>query len=77
MVVIELKTHIHKMVEEIQSEQLLQTLYDFLRLREKNEPGQLWDSLTRAQKQDVLLSFEESEDETNLIDRKKVFKGTE
>jgi hypothetical protein len=71
---IELKTNLHQIVDRIQSEQLLQTLYDFLKGREKNKPGKLWMSLSDAQKQEVLLSFEESENENNLIDRDKLFK---
>lgn len=68
---VDLKTNIHKIVDGIQSEQLLQTLYDFLKIREKNKPGLIWDSLTEEQKQEVLLSYEESEDDNNLVEWKK------
>jgi hypothetical protein len=73
---IELRTNIHKIVDGIQSEQLLQTLYDFLKVRETNKLGRLWDSLTEEQKQEVLLAYDESEDENNLIEREKVFGRT-
>ncbi len=72
----ELRSNIHKIVDGIQNEQLLKTIYDFLKIRETNKPGRLWDSLTEDQKQEVLLAYDESEDENNLIDRKKVFKRT-
>ena len=72
---IDLKSNIHKIVDGIQSEQLLQTLYDFLKIRD-NKPGRLWDTLTDKQKQEVLLAYDESEDDNNLIDREKVFRGT-
>jgi hypothetical protein len=72
---IELKSNIHKIVDRIQSEQLLQAIYDFLKTREKNKSGRLWDNLTEEQKQEVLLSFDESEDENNLLDRDQVFKS--
>ena len=71
---IELKTNIHKIVDGIQSEQLLRTIYDFLKVREKGKPGHLWASLSEAQKQEVLAAYEESEDENNLIEREKIFK---
>lgn len=71
---VELKTNIHKIVDRIQNEQLLQTLYDFLKARENNQTGQLWNSLTEEQKKEVLLAYEESEDENNLIDGESVFK---
>lgn len=74
MSTIDLKSSIHKIVDTIQSEQLLQTLYDFLKVRETNKPGQLWDSLSEEQKQEVLLAYDESEDENNLIDKEKVFR---
>jgi hypothetical protein len=72
---VELKSNIHKMVDGIQNEQLLQTLYDFLKIRATSKPGNLWQSLTEEQRQEVLLSFDESEDENNLINRDKVFKN--
>ena len=71
---VELKSSIHKIVDGIQNEQLLQTLYDFLKVRELNKPGGIWDTLTEEQKQEVLLSYEESEDENNLVHREKVFR---
>ena len=76
METIELKSSIHKIVDGIQNEQLLKTIYDFLKIRETSKPGRLWDSLTEDQKQEVLLAYDESEDENNLIDREKVFKPT-
>lgn len=71
---IELKSSIHKIVEGIDNEQLLQTLYDFLKVREANKPGDLWESLSYQQKNEVLVAFEESEEEYHLIEREKVFK---
>jgi len=72
---IELKSNIHKIVDGIQSEQLLQTIYEFLKSREGRESGRLWDTLTEEQKQEVLLAYEESEDESNLLSRDQVFKA--
>ena len=73
METIELRSNIHKIVDRIQNEQLLQTIYDFLKVREENKPGAIWESLTLEQKQEVLLAYQESEDEDNLIDREKLF----
>ena len=71
---IELKSNIHKIVDGIQNEQLLQTLYDFLKIRETSQPGSLWSSLSKEQKQEILLAYDESENESNLISRKKIFR---
>ena len=72
---LELRANIHSIVDGIQSEQLLQTLYDFLKIREKNKSGQLWASLTEQQKQDVLLAYDESENDEYLIESEKIFKS--
>lgn len=71
---VELKSNIHKIVDSIQNEQLLQTLYDFLKVRQSSQTGNLWNSLTEEQKQQVLLAFEESEDDNNLLDSDNVFR---
>ena len=71
----ELKTNIHKIVDSIESEQLLKTIYDFLKIREKSTSNPSWNSLTEEQKREVLLAFDESEDENNLVDPKSVFKN--
>jgi hypothetical protein len=70
----ELKSNIHKIVDSIQNEQLLKSIYDFLKLREKDTTGRLWKLLTDEQKEKVLIAYEESEDELNLIEREKIFK---
>ena len=69
-----LKSNIHQIVDRIQSEQLLETIYDFLKTRETTKPGEIWNNLTEEQKKEVLLSFEESEDEKNLVDIDEVIK---
>ena len=69
-----LKSNIHQIVDRIQSEQLLETIYDFLKTREATKPGEIWNSLTEEQKKEVLLSFDESEDEKNLVNLGQVIK---
>ena len=64
---IELKSNLHKIVDKIDNEQLLQTIYDFLKLSENSQEGQIWKSLTEEQKKEVYLSYQESEDDKNLV----------
>ena len=71
---VELRSGIHKIVDSIQNEQLLQALYDFLKVKQEAKPGKLWATLTEEQKQEVLLALEESENEANLIELKDFFK---
>lgn len=70
---VELKSEIHKIINRIENDELLQSLLDFLKVKEKSTPGSLWNSLSEEQKNEVLLSFEESEDENNLISRDQFF----
>lgn len=73
METVKLKNNIHQIIDRIESQELLQSLYDFLKVRENSTTGSLWNSLSEEQKEEVLLSFEESEDDTNLIKRDELF----
>jgi len=76
MSTVKLESNIHNIVDRIQNEEVLQTIYDFLKVKETNKSGGLWESLTKEQKEEVYLSFEESEDESNLNDRESFFERT-
>lgn len=54
MKAIQLKTSIHEIVDRIQSEQLLQAIYDFLRTRESSKPGTLWGIYRKARSRKYL-----------------------
>lgn len=62
----ELKSDLHKLFDSIENEQLLRTIYDFRKRREDAKVGEIWSTLTEEQKNEVYLSYEESEDEKNL-----------
>ena len=68
----QLKSELHKMLDSIESESLLRALYDFLKLNGTATEGHTWRTLTDAQKNEVYLSYEESENPDNLIDWDKV-----
>lgn len=65
---IELKSDLHKIPDKIENEQLLRTIYDFLKQREDVEEGKIWKTLTEEQRKEVYLSYEESQEDKNLID---------
>jgi len=71
---IELKSNLHKIVDQIEDERLLRAIYDFLKLRENFEDGKIWNSLTEEQKKEVMLAYDESEEDANLIEDKEVWK---
>lgn len=77
MTITDLRSNIHKVVDQIDDEQLLHVIYDFLKKRADSEDGQLWASLTEEQKIELILSYEESEDESKLIDKDKVIPSSE
>ncbi len=70
-----LKSSLHQLVDEIENEQLLLTLRDFLELRKETQPGKLWEELPEGKKQEILLALEESADESNLISREEFLKS--
>ena len=72
---VELKLSLHQIVDRIKDERLLQAIYSFLKERENSKDGLVWESLTEDQKREVLLTFEESEDDSNLIDDKDVWES--
>lgn len=70
----EIKTNLHKIVDRIEDERLLRVIYDFLEVREKSNEGQLWETLTTEQQQEVLQAYDDSENDSNLIDDKDVWR---
>lgn len=64
----ELRSNIHKIVDGIQNERLLHSLYEFLKSQEKSSAG-IWGLLSEDEKNEVLLAFEESEKDENLISK--------
>jgi len=74
MSALQLKSDLHKIVDRIENEQLLQTIYDFLKMQEQSEEGAIWKSLTEEQKNEVYLSYTESQEERNLVDWETVRK---
>lgn len=71
---IELKSDLHKILDRIENEQLLRAIYDFLKQSENAKEGEIWKMLTDDQKKEVYLSYEESQDDKNLIDWETVKK---
>lgn len=69
---IELKSDLHKILDSIENEDLLRTLYDFLKLRVSGKEGQIWEELSEEQKEEVYLSYKESREDSNLITWKSV-----
>ena len=75
MSTIELKTNLHKIVDRNEDERILRAIYNFLEVRQNSVEGQMWKSLTEEQKKEVLLAYEESENDANLVEDKDIWKN--
>lgn len=70
----ELKSNLHQLIDGIENQELLQSLYEILDARKQSETGSLWSSLNYDQKTEVLEAFDDSEKEENLIAHAQVLK---
>jgi hypothetical protein len=68
MALFDLKSNLHQLLDKIENEELLRTLYDFIKQKESSREGEFWNTLTEDQKNEIFLSYETSQDDTNLID---------
>lgn len=64
-----LKSSVIQLVQEIENEQLLETLRDFLQFKKVNSPGKLWHELPKENQEAIFLSLEEAENPANLMSR--------
>jgi hypothetical protein len=64
---IELKKNFHILIDSIDNENLLISFYDLIKKRSSTKEGQLWCRLTKAEQEELLMAFEESDNPENLI----------
>ncbi|MBS4027598.1 MAG: hypothetical protein KGZ58_03080 [Ignavibacteriales bacterium] len=64
----EIKTNVHSLVDQIESEKLLQQFYELLKtVPRKKEEFDFWDLFSEEQKHELELAWDESEHEENLV----------
>jgi len=71
---IELKNKFHLLIDSIDNENLLNNFYDILKRRSNVHEGHLWNRLSKDEREELLLAFEESDKEENLISQEKMTK---
>ncbi len=71
MDIVQLKTGIHSFIDKIDNVELLKEYYIEMGKILQSGKSSIWDSLSAEQKEEVLLSYEESEEES-LIDENVV-----
>jgi hypothetical protein len=67
-----LKDNIHHLVDQIQSQQLLEEYFQEMKTILQQTGSNAWDTLSDTQKREVLLSYEERENDENLLDHNDV-----
>lgn len=65
-----IKDDFHHLIDTIEDEQLLKSYYQLL--KNNNAEGHLWNALSEEQKKELLLAYDESFDEANLISHEEV-----
>ncbi len=66
---------LHELIDDIKNETLLKQIYEFLLRNSVNsDNGILWNKLNTEQQKELILSLEESNDDTNLISNEEVKK---
>ena len=66
-----IKTNFHKLIDMIENESKLSQFYQALLYSAKKE-GKLWNTLTKKEQEELMLAYEESNDEANLVSHEKV-----
>lgn len=74
---IELKNNFHHLIDTIENDALLSKFYTMMRNAKENQEGKLWKKLSEEERNELMLSFEESEDEANLIPDSEIQKKYE
>ncbi len=66
-----------KLIDKIKDEQLLKAYFQLIKKLNLNEVGKLWEELTAEESDELLLSFEESNQPQNLVSHVDVKKNHE
>jgi hypothetical protein len=67
MTTIEIRKNFHSLIDSIDNENILLFFYDLMKRKSTTKEGQIWNRLSNDQKQEILLSAQESENPDNLI----------
>jgi hypothetical protein len=72
MTTIELKTNLHLIIDSIDNVSILAKFY-FIIMNMKNvSDGDLWNSLSKEQQEELIISDTESDDENNLVPHSRI-----
>jgi hypothetical protein len=66
------KEAFHNLIDKIDNEETLKGYFELIQRLNSNQSGKLWDSLNSDEKEELLLSYEESFDPKNLVSHEDV-----
>lgn len=66
------KEAFHELIDKIESEEVLKGYFELIKRLNSNQTGKLWDALSSEEKDELLLSYEESLDPKNLLTHEEV-----
>jgi hypothetical protein len=67
-----IKDELHHLIDTIDDEQLLKSYYQLIQSININSGGKLWSALNELEKQELLLGYDESFDQKNLLSHQQV-----
>lgn len=68
------KDDFHNLIDKIEDEEVLKGYFKLIQRLNNNQTGELWDGLSQEERNELLLSYEESFDSNNLISHEEVKK---
>ena len=67
-----IKDDFHQLIDSIEDEELLQRCYQLIQKINTDQNGNLWHGLTEDEKKKLLIAYEESFDDDNLLSHDEV-----
>ena len=64
---VEIRRNFHHLIDSIDNENLLVNFYELIKSRAFSKEGELWESLSLEEQNDLILSLEEIKNPDNLI----------
>jgi hypothetical protein len=61
------KEQFHKLIDSVNNERLLESFFNLFNSQIRRTQGQLWESLTKEEQTELLSSYDESFEDSNLI----------
>ena len=68
------KEDFHKLIDKIEDEEVLKGYFNLIQRLNNNQTGELWNTLSPEEQEELLLSYEESLDPNNLVSHNDVKK---